>query len=430
MWHGFRQWALLDRPYSLLAELKPWGTEWKRAVRFWTVLIVLLFISHLLAHLWVFEYAGLWSADTLANLRPAEKAKHTGIVAITLTEHDELLAGTSPIPARNLLQAVCAVLRVKPKVLGVDLDTAHVQIPVDKLPHTSTRIVWAQGIQILHAVDMSSDGKLRDKVEVLPDYVLGVARPPVLHGLAVAPVSSDWSVRTIPLCYRYHEGRIQQTMSAALLEADGGSETKCSEKEETFEEGAYRIHYSFDRFTLADVLPQKLNELELEQCQRGEGDWKDGVVSRHPLKGRVVMLGGEYDSQDWHQTPYGLKSGVEVQASLTEHLLQNSAGHEIESRMEWGVKLALALVIAWIHSRFRPVAALVLSLLGLGLLVLTGGVLAVYFSAYRATTVPFLLGIVIEQLVTSAERAQKGVPRADLVGTASGGTHITCAEHP
>jgi uncharacterized membrane protein len=120
-----------------------------------------------------------------------------------------------------------------------------------------------------------------------------------------------------------------------------------------------------------------------------------------------VLLGGEYDSQDRHPTPFGLRPGVEVVAGMTEHLLQDSSAKEMGLLKEIAFKLSLALLIAFIHSRLKPMAALLFSILVLGTLVLAGNVLAVLFTAYRATTVPFLIGIVIEQLVTSAERAQK-----------------------
>ena len=421
MWSRLRRWALLDPSHSLWDELKLWDHQRKRpfrlgnkssgpfgrgrALRFWFVLLVLLASSHLLAQIWVFEYAGLWSADMLARLRPPESAQLTGLVTITKEERQNLLSGISPVPARNLLQAVCAVLReARPKVLGIDIDTSHVKI--EKLPHTPTKIVWAQGVQISRQVISHAE----DKITVRQDYVLGQAKPHVLSGLAIVPVTPDWSVRTIPLCYEYDEQRVMPTMLAAMAKAAGHPIADCNKRESGIEESAYRIHYSFERFTLSEFSPQTIDQTALERCQRGEGEWAETAAPHHPFNGReVVLLGGEYDLQDWHPTPFGFKPGVEVLASLTEHLLRNSGSHEIGLwTQEVPMKLLFALAIAWIHCRFRPMAALLLCLVGLGGLVLAGGLLAVYFTTYRAATVPFLLGIVIEQLVTSAERAQEG----------------------
>jgi hypothetical protein len=424
MWRKFRRWALLAPPHSLIAELKPWGPEWRDAARFWGVLIVLLLGTHWLSKVWVFEYAGLFSSDALARLRPPEPAEHTRIVTITADERRTLLSGTSPIPVLKLRQAVCAVLRAKPEVLGIDVDTSHVDIPAP--PNTRTKIVWARGIQITRTLDERGEAQIRTS----PDYLLGRANPDVLNGLAVAPVMPDWSVRSIPTCYEYDKGRVMPTMIGVLAKAAGRAVGECGGEEEHSEVGAYRIHYNFDRFTLKDFAPGRLDETALDRCQRGEGEWSEGAASTHPpLKDKVVLLGGEYDPQDWHETPWGLEPGVEIQASLTEHLLSGTSAQEIETPVEFAVKLLLAIFIAFIHCRFRPMAALLLCLAGLGSLVMTGGLLALYFTAYRAAMVPFLLGIVIEQLVTSAEKAQKAGNHVFDHGAASAGAGAVRSGH-
>src|SRR5580700_5666977 len=101
MLRWLKQWALLDHPHSLTDELKPWGPAWRRALRFWLVLLALLFLSHSFTRFWPFEYAGLWSADALAHLRSPEDAEKTAIVAITEDERKRLLSGLSPIPSVN-----------------------------------------------------------------------------------------------------------------------------------------------------------------------------------------------------------------------------------------------------------------------------------------------------------------------------------------
>jgi hypothetical protein len=306
--------------------------------------------------------------------------------------------------------------------LGIDIDTAHVEIPPF---HTLTKIVWARGIQVLRTLDSRAE----EKISVSPDYLLGRSSPDVLAGLAVAPVMPDWSIRAIPTCYEYDTNRVMTTLIGALSRAAGQRVADCTTREARFEVGAYRIHYRFDRFTLRDFAPQRLDKTALDRCQRGEGEWGSEAVATHPLNGKVVLLGGEYDPQDWHQTPFGLKPGVEILASLTEHLLRGTSAHDIEDRMEWAVKLVLALAIAWIHSRLRPMAALLLCLAGLSFLVLAGGFLAVYFTAYRAAMIPFLLGIFLEQVVTSAEKAQQGGNHESGHDRAPLGAGVAGAEH-
>lgn len=413
-----KQRALIEHPRfwaEFLGGLNPRGPQWKEALSFWLVLLLLLGLDQSIAGLWVFKYAGFWSADTLAHIRPAEKADRTAVVAITAREREQLLTGSSPIPSLALRRAICAVLRVKPQVLGVDLDTSQTELDI---PRTSTKIVWARGIRISRQFTPTGE-----QLSVSPDYLLGQSNPEALSGLAVTPVTLDWSVRTIVTCYEYDRGKVMQTLTAALAAAAGQQLPNCSGQEKNFDVGAYHINYQYHRFTLADFAPNTLDGAALDRCLRGEGEWSESAVPNHPLSNQVVLLGGEYDPQDWHPTPYGLKPGVEVQAGVVEHLLQGSAARDIERLAESVLKFVLALVIALIHFRFRPVAALVVSL-GLGCLVLIIGLLAARFTFYQANTVPFLVCIILEQLVVSAEKAQKGHGHAVDDGATDGGTAV------
>lgn len=122
----------------------------------------------------------------------------------------------------NLQQAVCAILRARPIVLGVDLDTSGVT--VHGMPRSlTTQIVWARGISISRKPAIG--GKVRAKIN--QGLVLGQANPNALSGLAVAEVHDDWSVRTIPICYVYDEGRVMPTLVAELARAAGARISDC-----------------------------------------------------------------------------------------------------------------------------------------------------------------------------------------------------------
>jgi len=406
IFRALKHWAFLPHPHSLLVELNPFQPkdQRRRALRFWLVLAFLLGLGQSLSHLWVIEYAGLWSGDLLLKLRPPPAASRTGIVLVTENERRTLLGAGTPINPSKLLRAVCAVLRVHPQRLGVDISTADV--PLEKLP--SQPVVWARGLLISRILDPQSD---RSRIEVRQDEILGNKFPAALDGLAVVPVKPDWTARDIHFCYEYDTGRVMRTMVAALTRPDLSQPGQPCVREKFEQAGSYDVQYGFDRFTLSDFSPAELRDADLEHCIAGAGKWDPASAYAreltHPLKGRVLLLGGEYDPQDWHPTPYGLKPGVEVLAGFTEYVLHHGPGNQSGGWLKWPIKLLLALTIAWIHCRFRPLAALTLCLLGLGLLVLFGGLLAAYVAGYRAAMVPFFVGILLEQLVTSAEKAQE-----------------------
>jgi CHASE2 domain-containing sensor protein len=411
VWIRFKKWALLSNRYSVWKQIKPWGENWKHGLLFWITLAVLLVLSDRLAHLWAFEYAGLVTSDAVAQLRsrlhPPEHAKHAAVIAITSYDRKELLGGTSPIRGDRLLHAVCAILRQQPRVLGVDIDTSQVSLP--NLPKTRTKIIWSQGVKF-----MREEPPNQDKLQVKLDYVLGNEHLDLDTGLAVASASRDWSIRQIDRCYAYNKEQAGLTFVAALTAAyaKGTSlgdrmASECREGESD-QVGSYVVNYSFDRFTLSNFEQNALKE-DLSSCLNGHGEFSLNAQADYPLKDKVVLLGGEYDPQDWHPTPFGLKPGAEVEAALVEHLLQASQGRDIDAYLKWGIKVILAFLIVVIHSRLRPVAALLVSVFFLGSLVILGNVIAALITAYRATTVPFLTGIMIEQLATSAERAQEKI---------------------
>ena len=406
MWTRFKRWALLPQPHRI-------GGSWKHVLRFVIILICLLFASVYLSQFWVFEYAGLVTSDAILKLRKPEPASRTAVVSITNEERKELLgdklAGEperfvlSPIPSDLLLGSICSILRQRPKVLGIDLNTSEVHLK--KLPRTKTRIVWSQSVRFAREWDSHGNGL---EVQVQPEVVLAGDQPNAPMGLAVAPVSRDWSVREIYRCYAFNQLQALPTFVAAIQAADEGkSPADCKQTEEE-QIGSARIDYHFDRFTLHDLEPEPLPEADLQACLAGVGEFSDTASKPYPLAGKIVLLGGEYDTQDWHPTPFGMKPGVEIVAGMVEHIVGNKQGKDLDIVSEIGIKVALALLIAFIHSRLKPLAALLCSTVVLAILVFAGGAIAALLTAYRATTVPFLLGIVIEQLVTSAEHAQEG----------------------
>jgi hypothetical protein len=87
-----------------------------------------------------------------------------------------------------------------------------------------------------------------------------------------------------------------------------------------------------------------------------------------------------------------LKPGGEVEASLLSTFLQGSQSYDMNWLFKWFIKVILAFVIVIFHCRLRPIAVLLGSVLLLGGLVVLGNVIAAMIRAYRATTVPFLLG--------------------------------------
>ena len=96
--------------------------------------------------------------------------------------------------------------------------------------------------------------------------------------------------------------------------------------------------------------------------------------------------------------------GIELTASAIESELNPSQPWQILGWIHWILKIALALGIAWLNSRLLPLWATAGTLLLLATVFLAS-FLGIYYRVFQLDFLPFMIGIWIEQLVESAERA-------------------------
>jgi hypothetical protein len=82
------------------------------------------------------------------------------------------------------------------------------------------------------------------------------------------------------------------------------------------------------------------------------------------------------------------------------------------------VDALLVLIVVLIHTAFRPLPALLVSVGALALLVLCGTWIAFEYTGYRWSPVALLITIIIEQMLSSAERSEHHSKKAE--GAAGG----------
>jgi hypothetical protein len=119
---------------------------------------------------------------------------------------------------------------------------------------------------------------------------------------------------------------------------------------------------------------------------------------------RVLVL-GFIDGTDQVVTASGMRSGPEVVADAVETLLDvRGAIRGFPFFAEWGAKIALALLVAFIHFRLpRPAAAA--SMVVLTALVIGAGFLTFEYFGFWTNFVLIVVGTWIEQLYESATHA-------------------------
>ncbi|MBK7928990.1 MAG: hypothetical protein IPJ98_16355 [Bryobacterales bacterium] len=124
------------------------------------------------------------------------------------------------------------------------------------------------------------------------------------------------------------------------------------------------------------------------------------------LEGKIVVVGGFYPGSDRHDSPWGTKHGAELVAmSIEETLNPQGLGH-LPTICKWVLKLLLALAVAVLHHFLWPVAATIATVLLLPVAVFMSSLAIFWFGEYQTATVPLIVGVLLEQLVTSAEKGE------------------------
>lgn len=358
-----------------------------------------------LSRLGVFEYAALRVGDALireASEKRAVRSERIRIVNITPEDFKDVFKGQLPLSPSKLSSAIQALSNRAPEALIVDLDTSdEVFARMDVADSTGFPIIWARG----------GSPSPSDPTVLVPQNILGGRSSlPVgsRSGLSVNFPSLDWSIRQYPrLLVTTARSRAESLHWAAFCAIRPG-DPRCgddsSNRMNDLEVPAFQRFVEFDRFPLQEFLSEPLGTQNVKKQRQGVEDPR--------ISGKIVILGGSYSSCDLYKTPFGERSGAEIVASaLDQELDGEHPGFMGSDEYLWKILLALAIVA--IHTLFRPIPALFATLGILSLLVLQGVWIAFHFVDYRASVVPFLLAIVIEQLGVAAHRAHELAVKAE-----------------
>jgi hypothetical protein len=272
---------------------------------FWVVLIVGLILGDRLSHLALVESAAIGFNDQLlqrAAQRLPIRATNVRVVAITPADFSHYFSSFVPYSPVALQKSLCGILRGHPRLLIVDLDTSHKVFAKMALPKTWIPIVWGRSVRFDRA----------NPSELIPDEVLGgqLLRPPHFHGLAVDIGDPDWSIRAYP---RWIDTRNQakvDTLHWAALKAIGASVTN-GQDEGFLEVPVFDRYFDFDTFPLDDFYAQ--NDADLPSCLNSDGSFpQNSILADARVSGKIVVLGGEYSTNDLHRTSLGARYGVEM----------------------------------------------------------------------------------------------------------------------
>jgi len=360
--------------------------------RFLVVLIILLVFTDWLGQRWLFQSGSLAGTDVLLRGPRPVPATHCRLITIDGDEFKAYLGDS--LDPKKLASVLDAILKYEPKVLVVDIDTSASRFQSVATPPSNSRIVWARvSYQELKGVPGERIRNYAWRVGA----VLGNRNPqPDYIGSPLFPQDPDSTVRGFqrtvqieskaPALYwetlrAYCDGATNNDLEAQKACALRKTNTGDAELAVRM----FHTDWDFPSYPLSDLM----NNPSSVKPQPGQ-------------LGDIVVLGAGFS--DIHPTRFGPQLGIELTASAIESELNPSQPRQILGWIHWILKIALALGIAWLNSRLLPLWATAGTLLLLATVFLAS-FLGIYYRVFQLDFLPFMIGIWIEQLVESAERA-------------------------
>jgi hypothetical protein len=358
-------------------------TDWQ----FLVVLVLLLAFTNWLGKLWLFERSTLAGTDILLREAKPVPAVHCSLITINEQEFDRYLGEW--LQPDKLASVLKNIVQYEPKVVVVDIDTSAPRFRTMVVPAGHSKIVWAR---VSREALKSDPGSRKRSYVWQAGAVLG-NRPdqPEFSGSPLFPQDPDWTIRNfqriVPIDARtpsLHWAAVHGLCESGLQYAC--ALVKHDSAIEDLKVRPFLVDWDFRTVPLSDLM--------------GAG----GSAPPHAGGlGEIVLLGAGFS--DNHPTSYGPKLGIEITASAIESELAPMSGPRwINEWSHWILKILLAFTIAWLNNRLLPLWATAGTLALLGL-VFVASFLGIYYGAFRMDFLPFIIGIWIEQLVETSERA-------------------------
>ena len=386
----------------------PFLHNWRARGRFALVSVLLIVLGDWLSRNVLIEPPTTWYADV--QLRRLDKAQEsvTRLVRVNDESYQRIFGGQSPLDGPSVVGAACALASRGAAVVVVDLDTSSPSRYPEgfELPASPVPIVWAVDAR------RSSDAEGRPYLEA--GMVLGGRLPTQpRYGVAQMPLDFDGVVRRwepFSLVDGHWRPTLPQAGLAAYCESNNADCTRWASPPVPTRDRAPAESIAFSR----DIAFRHLSLMEFMSEPVGAFPTDCGSHDPDPrLAGRVVVLGGSYSPTDRHYTSWGTRHGAELVASAIEQAWHSPVMHDVSGPARWLLELLLGLAIATLHHYVRPLAATFLTIVALPFAIVGMGELLFLLGSYEVGVIAFALGILIEQLVTGAERAESLANKAE-----------------
>jgi CHASE2 domain-containing sensor protein len=316
------------------------------------------------------------------------------VIVVGVTEEDfrdkGLFRGVIPLDPGIILELIRDIAQARPSGIAVDIDTGEWQMEDAKkalsaLASIQCPVIWARD-------SYKGPGGLREPLDVL-----GGAKPPLAKdtGLALLPRDQDGEVRAHQRMWKAAlDGKGPFWLPSfpwAVVQAVNLKLAKQTDDRENLILNFRGDFYNLDPIPASEVLQVGRNS---------------GVDQR--LKDKVVLVGNFYHAaRDQQSTPLGDLAGVQVMAEAVESELSGGGIRAVNEFRMLFAEIVIGFGLSYAHYRWKPRAALLISLLAIVVVSPFASFIAFSSAAMWVNFVPILTAVLIHELYDQAQERRK-----------------------
>jgi CHASE2 domain-containing sensor protein len=380
-----------------------------------------------------------------------KKANEVVLLFITEEEYKEGFHGISPLSRGRLAELVNLMVKLKAKVIALDIDISDPSSEDHKLSDAMSR-ASAAGIPIVVAANFkvaedkpTNNDSLFDlrpytdeRLHTTKDGLIlfeGVSpgsqwAGKVIYGGTVFRLDSDWVFRMADAFYmiknkdlKYklpylpvpsfpiavaaaYRGILQETLMEALLNIQDKkiilSSTRGHNQKDIYihmvKGGRIIPNFigNYEHFSREVNLKRLLEEYRFNK-----------VESMTIFRDKIVIIGGTFDKKDFYLTPIGRMSGMEILANITQSIISGSLITPTSFWKAFAIQVALGIAVALIFILFSRFWATVICLLALIPGVAVASILSFSSSHYWFDFVPTIGGVMLYGRIIKGEEVFK-----------------------
>lgn len=342
------------------------------------------------SYLGYLEFIENKALDLLIFLRGQQRSPEIVLIKID-NEAFEKFGEKQPIPRSYLADLIKVVSDGGARVIGLDIELRVSADPIDdKLLIQTIRDAKENG---LSKIVLSYSIRPEKKDSASPYYrrsVLFDERLNVMAGFANAPLDSDGFVRRVPLTLPGRDGHLLPSLGIAVLARYAGYDPMTLAQALKSDSVTTLLLPEWDRLG-GKLLPNHTSlALAPHESWRinftGAGESFFALPSEpvaqlarsniqiapdNPFRGKIVLIGATFqESRDFYSTPYGLMSGLEIQANITQTILARAQIRPARWLIACFVLIFFTLLTSLLITVLKPTIVTILSLVAIPIILM------------------------------------------------------------